>query len=129
MDEYLPSIGIKNGFNYPNNYYSHQRYSSYDNSKKNYNKNYNYLKYNNNYRSKQGSTNNNYPNNFLRVANTNRDEINSIKNSTSITYYNKSYLNKKNNNKNQNNIFPDTYYNYYQKYREKKPINGIAITI
>lgn len=62
----------------------------------------------------------------MRVANTNRDEINSIKNSTSITYYNKSYLNKKNNNKNQNNIFPDTYYNYYQKYREKKPINGIG---
>ncbi len=126
MDEYLPSIGIQNGFNYPNNYFSHQRYSSYDNSKKNYNKNYNYLRYNNNYRSKQGSTSNNYPNNFLRVANTNRDEINSIKNSTSITYYNKSYLNKKNNNKNQNNLFPETYYNYYQKYREKKPTTGIG---
>ena len=124
MDEYLPSISIQKGLNFNNHINNHQRFSSVDNTKKNFYKNYNNYKYNN-FKLKQELNNNNYANNFLKIANTNKDEINSTKNNTAITYYNKSYLNKKNfSNRNQNNIFPETYYNYYQKYKAKKAIDN-----
>ena len=128
MDDFLPSIGVQKGFNYTNNFHNHNRFSSVDNTKKTFYKNYKNYKYKNSYRLKQEINNkNNYANNFLKIANTNKDEINSIKNNTAITYYNKSYLNKKSNyNKNQNNIFPETYYNYYQKFKTKKAIDNIA---
>ena len=125
MDEYLPSIGVQKGFNYKNNFNSnHKRFSSVDNTKKNFYNNYN--KYGNNYRLKEErNNNNNYALNFLKIANTNKDEINSIKNNTAIAYYNKGYLNKKSaNNNKQNNIFPETYYNYYQKYKAKKSVDN-----
>ena len=126
MEEYLPSITIQKGLNYNNNIHNHKRFSSLDNTKKNFYKNYNNYKYNN-FKIKQEINNNNYANNFLKIANTYKDEINSTKNNTAITYYNKSYLNKKsNNNKNQNNIFPETYHNYYQKYKAKKEIDNIT---
>ena len=120
MNEYFPSI--QKGYNNNNNYH-HQRFSSVDNTKKNFYKNYN--KYANNYRIKE-ERNNNYAINFLKIANINKDEINSIKNNTAITYYNKSYLNdrKSSYNNKQNNIFPETYYNYYQKYKDKKSVNN-----
>ena len=128
MDEFLPSIGIQKGFNYTNNFHNHQRYSSVSFGRKTNYQNYNHPKYNNNYRSKQEFHNkNNYANNFLKIANTNRDEVNSIKNNTAITYYNKSYINRKStNNNNKDNIFPETYYNYYQKFTAKKPLNKIT---
>ena len=127
MDEYLPSIGMPKGFSYTNNFYNRKRYSSVDNAKKNNYQKYNYSRYNNNFNPKQELNNNNaYANNFLRVANTNRDEVNSIKNNTAITYYNKSYVNNKsiNNKIRYNNIFPETYNNYYQKFKEKKTIDN-----
>ena len=126
MDEYLPSISIQNGLNFTNNMHNHQRFSSVDNTKKNFYKNYNNYKYNN-FKIKQELNNNNYANIFLKIANINKDEINSTKNNTAITYYNKSYLNKNNTiNKIQNNIFPETYYNYYEKYKAKKTIDNIT---
>ena len=64
---------------------------------------------------------NNYANNFLKITNTKKDEINSIKNTIAITYYNKSYINKKSINNNKNNIFLETYRNY--KNITKTPIN------
>ena len=128
MNEFLPSIRNQKGLNYNNNIHNHQRFSSVDNTKNNiYKNNYNNYK-NNNYRIKQEiNNNNNFLNNVLKIANTNKDEINSIKNNTAITYYNKSYLKKNTlNNKNLNNIFPETYYNYYQKYKAKKAIDNIS---
>ena len=128
MDEYLPSIDSKKGSNYNNYLYNHhhQRYSSLDNTRKNFIKNYNNSKYNDNYKVKN-DIQNNYFNNFLKIANINKDEINSIKNNTAITYYNKSYLGKNLSNKNvQNNFFPETYTNYYQKYKSKKAKDNIT---
>ena len=127
MKEYLPSIDIQKAFNYTNSFQKHQRYSSVDNGKKNILNNFHYSKYNNNYRSKQDLNNkNNYANNFLKIANTNKDEIDSIKNTTAITYYNKSYINKKSINNNKNDIFPETYHNYYQNYKniKKTPVSN-----
>ena len=125
MEEYLPSLDIQKVFNYTNSFHNHQRYSSFDNGKKNTFNNYHYSKYNNNYRSKQDLNNkNNYANNFLKISNINKDEIDSIKNNTSITYYNKSNANKKS--MNNNNILPETYYSYYQNYKntKKSPSNN-----
>ena len=127
MDEYLPSIGSKKGPNYNNSYLynHHQRFSSLDNTRKNF------IKTNsqnsNNYKIKNEIENNNYLNNFLKIANINKDEINSIKNNTAITYYNKSYLGKNITNKNEQiNLFPETYSNYYKKYKSKKAKDNIT---
>ena len=132
MIEILPSIRNQKSLNYNNNNnkYIHnpKRFSSVDNSKNNiYKNNYNNYKYNNYRIKREINNNNNFLNNFLKIANTNKDEINSKKNNTAITYYNKSYLKKNSlNNKNINNIFPETYYNYYQKYKAKKAIDNIS---
>ena len=126
MKEYLPSIGIQKGFYYTNNFNNHQRYSSVDNTKKNYNKNYNYLKYNNPFRPKQIINNNNNENNFLKISNENKDDINSFKKNSGKTFYNNNFTNNKklSNNKIQNNLFSQTYNNYYQKFKDKYSNNN-----
>ena len=125
MDDYFPYIGKQKGLNFSNNINNHHRYFSIDNTKHNFYKKYNNHKFNN-YRAKQEINNNNYSNNILKIANINKDEMNSIKNNTAITYYNNNNLlnkqltNNKKDKENNNNIFPETYYNYYQKYKAKK---------
>ena len=124
MDDYFPYIGIQKGLNYNNNINNHQRFFSIDNTKHNFYKKQNNYK-NNNYRIKQEINNNNYSNSILRITNINKDEINSLKNNTAITYYNNNnFLNKKlainKKDKDNNNIFPETYYKYSQKYKGKK---------
>ena len=127
MDEYLPSIVFQKGNNYNNDNYHHQRFSSVGNKNKKFYNNYN--KYVNNYRIKEERNSNNYVINFLKLANTNKDEINSKKNNTALTYYNKSYLNNKKSSSNNklNNIFPETYYTFYQKFKVNKAVNNKSI--
>ena len=124
MEELLPSIGVQKAFNHTNFFHNYKKFSSVDSGKKDIFKNHNSLKYGN-FTSKQEIINkNNYANNFLKITNINKDEINSIKNNTAITYYNKSYTNKKSTNNN-NNIFPETFYNYYQNFKStKKPTSS-----
>ena len=108
MEDYLPFIGNQR-FNYTNSFHNHQRYSSVEYGKKNDYQKDNY------YRNKQVN-NNNYVNNFLKIEKINKNDINSIKNNTTMTYYNKGYTNKKTIN---NNIFPETYYRNFLKYKAK----------
>jgi len=109
MEDSLPTLAIRKEFNYINNITNHTRYSSSLKNKPNFPKN------NTNYKTK---SNYNNLNNFLRVTNTNKDEINSLKNTTGITFYNKfSFENKLKNNKNNNNMF-ETYYNNFKKNKE-----------
>ena len=94
MNEYLPSITVQKGF-FSNNYLNHRRYLSFGNDKKNL------YQINQNYSVKQKQDNIFNPNNYLVVSNTKKDEVNSNKNTTSITYYNRGFSDKKiNNNKN-----------------------------
>ena len=124
MEDYLPPIGIQR-FNYTNSFHNHQRYSSFDYGKKNDYQKDNY------YRNKQ-LNNNNYINNFLKIENLNKIETNSINNNTAMTYYNKDYTNKQTIN---NNIFSETYYRNFHKYKAKnikekiisKSYNGVKV--
>ena len=120
MNEYLPSITVQKGF-FTNNFYNHKKFFSLGNNKKNLFQNYqkNILK------SKQDNIVN--ENNFLIVSNTNKDEVNSNKNTTAITFYNNGLSSKKLNTSNKNNIFPETFYKYPNKSSEKKQLNNFIL--
>lgn len=107
MNEYLPSITVQKGF-FSNNYLNHRRYLSFGNDKKNL------YQINQNYSVKQKQDNIFNPNNYLVVSNTKKDEVNSNKNTTSITYYNRGFSDKKINN-NKNSFMPETFYNNQKK--------------
>ena len=104
MNDYLPSITVQKGF-FTNNFYNHKRFFSFGNNKKNVYQNYQ------NSSSKKNPNNLVKDHNFLLVSNTNKDEINSNKNTTSVTYYNRGFSDKKIYN-NKNNIIPGTIYKY-----------------
>lgn len=126
MNEYLPSITVQKGF-FTNNFYNHKRFFSFGNNKNNFQKTI--------IKPKNDIINNN---NFLIVSNTNKDEVNSNKNTTAITYYNRGFSdNKIYNNKNniiRENILKDPknkYDNYlfksYNNEKLVKDINNIKI--
>ena len=104
MDEYLPSITVQRGF-FTNNFNTKKTYYSLGNTKKPLHQIYK------NQNNKGIKNNINSINKFLIVSNTNKDEINSNKNTTAITYYNRGFSDNKLNS-NKNNIFPETFYNY-----------------
>ena len=116
MDEYLPSITVKRGF-FTNSYNKKKNYFSLGNNNKGL-----YQAYKNqNIKTIRNNINNG--NNFLIVSNTNKDEINSIKNTTAITFYNRGFSDvKKVNNR---NIFPETFYNYGNKNSKMKKYDNI----
>ena len=119
MKEFLPSITVHNGFyirnmiNTSNINNPHKRFFSYDNTNKN---NYQ-INPNSNIKYKESNLIN--PNNYLIVSNANKDTVNSNKNNTSKTYYNRGFSD---NNKHIKNIIPDTFYN-----NNNKSINKINI--
>jgi len=118
MNEYLPSITVQKGF-FTNNFYNHKRFFLFGTNKKNI--------YQNSQNSiiKQNQNNLLKDHNFLIVSNTNKDEINSNKNSTSITYYNKGFSDKKiYNNK---NIIPETIYKYQNKDPKKTQMDNFLL--
>ena len=116
MNEYLPSITVQKGF-FTNNFYNHKRFFSFGDNKKNLNKNHP------NYINKQNSNNLINDNNFLIVSNTYKDEVNSNKNTTAISYYNKGFSDAKLNKNNKNNAISKTIYKYQNKDLTKNQLN------
>ena len=112
MKEYLPSITVQKGF-FTNNFYNQKRYFSLCNNKKNQSLNYQFNKI------KPNNSNIANHNNFLIVSNTNKDEVNSNKNNTAITYFNRAFSDNKFNN-NKNKIIPETFYKYQNKTNSNK---------
>ena len=112
MNEYLPSITVQKGF-FSNNFYKQKRYFSLGNTKKNLYPNYQFNKI------KPNNSNIVNHNNFLIVSNTNKDEVNSIKNNTAITYYNRAFSDNKFTN-NRNNVIPETFYKFQNNNNPKK---------
>ena len=83
----LPVIGNNHYSYYLKNNYQHQKkLNSVDNKKPYYKSNYNFFDSNKNnyYKANTATTNN-----FLKIAYTNKDEINSFQNNITTTYYNK----------------------------------------
>ena len=119
MDEYLPSITVQRGF-FTNNFNTKKTYYSLGNTKKPLHQIYK------NQNNKGIKNNINSINNFLIVSNTNKDEINSNKNTTAITYYNRGFSDNKLNS-NKNNIFPETFYNYGNKNTKMKKYDNIVM--
>ena len=120
MNEYLPSITVQKGF-FTNNFYNHKRFFSFGDNKKNL------FKIHPNYNFKQNSNNLINDNNFLIVSNTNKDEVNSKKNTTAITYYNNGFSEIKSNKNNKNNIIPQTIYKYQNKDLTKNQLNNYLV--
>ena len=119
MDEYLPSITVQRGF-FTNGFNNKKNYFSLGNNNKGL-----YQVYKNqNIKTIRNNINNG--NNFLIVSNTNKDEINSIKNTTAITFYSKGFSDAKKIN-NRKNIFPETFYNYGNKNSKMKKYDYILI--
>ena len=119
MDEYLPSITVQRGF-FTNGFNNKKNYFSLGNNNKGL-----YQVYKNqNIKTIRNNINNG--NNFLIVSNTNKDEINSIKNTTAITFYSKGFSDAKKIN-NRKNIFPETFYNYGNKNSKMKKYDNILI--
>ena len=118
MDEYLPSITVQRGF-FTNGFNNKKNYFSLGN----YNKGLYQVYKNQNIKTIRNNINNG--NNFLIVSNTNKDEINSIKNTTAITFYSRGFSDaKKIYNR---NIFPETFYNYGNKNSKMKKYDNILI--
>ena len=91
MKEFLPCIKVQKGF-YTSSLNSNKRFFSFGNLDKNI-----YQVYHNNNNNKHNKNIIN-SNNFLVVSNVNKDEINSTKNNTAITFYNRGLSEKNNNN-------------------------------
>ena len=119
MYDYLPSITVQKGF-LTNNFYNHKRYFSFGNIKKNI------------YQNNQNSGVKQKPNslikdhNFLIVSNTNKDEVNSNKNTTSITYYNRGFSDKKLYN-NKVNIISERIYKHQNKDSKKNQLDNFLL--
>ena len=119
MYDYLPSITVQKGF-LTNNFYNHKRYFSFGNIKKNI------------YQNNQNSGVKQKPNslikdhNFLIVSNTNKDEVNSNKNTTSITYYNRGFSDKKLYN-NKVNIISEKIYKHQNKDSKKNQLANFLL--
>ena len=119
MNDYLPSITVQKGF-FTNNFYNHKRYFSFGNNKKNVYQNYQ------NSGIKKNPNNLIKDHNFLLVSNTNKDEINSNKNTTSVTYYNRGFPDKKIYN-NKTNIIPETIYKHQNNDPKKNQLDNYLL--
>ena len=83
----LPAIGNSHYNYYLKNNYQHQKKLNSVDNKKPFNKsNYNYYDFN---RYTYNNPNTSTANNFLKISYTNKDEVNSVKNNITTTYYNK----------------------------------------